>query len=112
MTTRRVKRSTWLRETRASTPADWLALWVHLYDPHDPYEPPEPYATRYAGSPYDGEVAWSDTLVGQVRVALEQAGLLASTLSSSHRITAKGLGSTANRVTASSSTKARYACHS
>ena len=31
--------------------------WVHLYDPHDPYEPPEPYAARYAGRPYDGEVA-------------------------------------------------------
>ena len=35
---------------------------MHLYDPHDPYEPPEPYATRYAGRPYDGEVAWSDEL--------------------------------------------------
>ncbi len=40
----------------------WLAepgperrfAWVHLYDPHDPYEPPEPYASRYAGRPYDG----------------------------------------------------------
>ncbi|HET6319643.1 MAG TPA: sulfatase-like hydrolase/transferase, partial [Chloroflexota bacterium] len=38
--------------------------WIHLYDPHDPYEPPEPYASRYADRPYDGEVAWSDELVG------------------------------------------------
>jgi arylsulfatase A-like enzyme/Flp pilus assembly protein TadD len=56
------------------------ALWIHLYDPHDPYEPPEPYATRYAGRPYDGEVAWTDELVGRIRSALEQSGLLASTL--------------------------------
>src|SRR5256714_455473 len=30
-------------------------LWVHLYDPHDPYTPPEPYLTRYKYEPYDGE---------------------------------------------------------
>ncbi len=70
----------WLREARASTPAARLALWVHLYDPHDPYEPPEPFATQYAGRPYDGEVAWSDTLVGQIRGALEHSGLLDSSL--------------------------------
>ena len=29
-------------------------LWVHLYDAHDPYDPPEPYKTRYASEPYDG----------------------------------------------------------
>src|SRR4029077_11123801 len=54
--------------------AAWLAepgserrfAWVHLYDPHDPYEPPEPYATRYAGRLYDGEVGWSDDLVGRL----------------------------------------------
>src|SRR5207249_10712525 len=32
-------------------------LWVHLYDPHFPYNPPEPYATRYRSHPYDGEIA-------------------------------------------------------
>jgi arylsulfatase A-like enzyme/Flp pilus assembly protein TadD len=41
-------------------------LWVHLYEPHDPYEPPEPYASRYVGRPYDGEVAWTDELVGRL----------------------------------------------
>jgi tetratricopeptide (TPR) repeat protein len=44
--------------------------WVHLYDPHDPYEPPEPYASKYAGREYDGEVAWSDELVGRLDAAL------------------------------------------
>ncbi len=66
----------------------WLAepgparrfAWVHLYDPHDPYEPPEPYASRYAGRPYDGEVAWSDELVGRLDTALSAAGLRDETL--------------------------------
>ena len=54
--------------------------WVHLYDPHDPYEPPEPYATKYAGRPYDGEVAWSDELVGRLDAALASAKLRDDTL--------------------------------
>ena len=54
--------------------------WVHLYDPHDPYEPPEPYRTRYAGRPYDGEVAWSDELVGRLDGALAANGLRDNTL--------------------------------
>jgi arylsulfatase A-like enzyme/Tfp pilus assembly protein PilF len=35
-------------------------LWIHLYDPHAPYEPPEPFASRYADNPYLGEVAAVD----------------------------------------------------
>jgi arylsulfatase A-like enzyme/Tfp pilus assembly protein PilF len=54
--------------------------WIHLYDPHDPYEPPEPYASRYADRPYDGEVAWSDDLVGHLDAALEHLGLGGETL--------------------------------
>jgi arylsulfatase A-like enzyme/Flp pilus assembly protein TadD len=55
-------------------------LWLHLYDPHDPYEPPEPYASRYADRPYDGEVAWSDELVGRLERALADNGLRDDTL--------------------------------
>src|SRR5919197_2313008 len=50
-------------------------LWVHLYDPHAPYEPPEPYASRYADRPYDGEVAWTDELVGRLDAALGRLGV-------------------------------------
>jgi arylsulfatase A-like enzyme len=50
-------------------------LWLHLYEPHDPYEPPEPYASRYAERPYDGEVAWVDELVGRFDDRLAAAGL-------------------------------------
>jgi arylsulfatase A-like enzyme/Tfp pilus assembly protein PilF len=55
-------------------------LWLHLYDPHDPYEPPEPWATQYAGRPYDGEVAFTDSLVGELRQALDERDLLGSTM--------------------------------
>ncbi len=57
-----------------------LFLWLHLYDPHDPYQPPEPYASRYPGRPYDGEVAWSDELVGRLDGALDRLGLRKDTL--------------------------------
>lgn len=41
-------------------------VWVHLYDAHDPYDPPEPYKTRYASAPYDGEIAYADSAVAKL----------------------------------------------
>ncbi len=38
-------------------------LWVHLYDPHAPYDPPEPFASRFKDSPYLGEVAAADSFL-------------------------------------------------
>jgi arylsulfatase A-like enzyme/Flp pilus assembly protein TadD len=61
-------------------PGARLFAWLHLYDPHDPYEPPAPYAGRYASRPYDGEVAWSDELVGRLDQALGRLGLRDDTL--------------------------------
>jgi arylsulfatase A-like enzyme/Tfp pilus assembly protein PilF len=55
-------------------------LWLHLYDPHDPYTPPEPYKSMYPNRPYDGEVAYTDALIGEFRQALEERDLLASSL--------------------------------
>ncbi|HUP61982.1 MAG TPA: sulfatase-like hydrolase/transferase [Thermoanaerobaculia bacterium] len=43
-----------------------LFVWVHYYDPHDPYEPPEPYASRFADKPYLGEVAAMDEQLGRL----------------------------------------------
>lgn len=57
-----------------------LFLWVHLYDPHDPYTPPEPYASRFRAKPYDGEVAFADAQVGRLMDALKQQGVLASSI--------------------------------
>jgi arylsulfatase A-like enzyme/Tfp pilus assembly protein PilF len=41
----------------------WLA-WVHVFDPHSPYEPPQPFKERYAGNLYAGEVAYTDQSLG------------------------------------------------
>src|SRR5437773_3280732 len=55
-------------------------LWVHLYDPHDPYDPPEPFKSRYQAQPYDGDVAYTDFVVGKLLAALRARGLFDSTL--------------------------------
>lgn len=47
-------------------------LWVHLYDPHLPYVPPEPYASRFADDPYLGEVAFADAVFGEVLAAARE----------------------------------------
>ena len=47
-------------------------LWVHLYDPHLPYVPPEPFATRFAGRPYDGEIAFMDAQIARLLDALKR----------------------------------------
>ncbi len=54
--------------------------WLHLYDPHTPYAPPEPFAGRYAGRPYNGEIAWTDEVVGRLLAGLEELGLTERTL--------------------------------
>jgi arylsulfatase A-like enzyme/Flp pilus assembly protein TadD len=56
----------WLR---AADPRP-VFLWVHLYDPHLPYEPPEPFATRFKDRPYEGEIAFMDAQVGRLLAAL------------------------------------------
>ncbi len=40
--------------------------WVHLFDPHDPYDPPAPFRTVYSARPYDGEIAYVDEQVGRL----------------------------------------------
>jgi choline-sulfatase len=50
-------------------------LWVHLYDAHDPYDPPEPYKSRYSAAPYDGEIAYVDDCVGKLLTWLRSRGL-------------------------------------
>ncbi len=38
-------------------------VWIHLYDPHDPYEPPPPYSQTYKDRLYDGEIAYADSVL-------------------------------------------------
>jgi choline-sulfatase len=66
----------------------WLAktshrpffLWLHLYDPHSPYDPPEPYRTEYRGHLYDGEIAYADHELGNLITWLKAHHLYDSSL--------------------------------
>lgn len=49
-----------------------LLLWVHYFDPHAPYTPPEPFRGRYAKAPYLGEVAAMDEQLGRLVHAFEE----------------------------------------
>ncbi len=60
----------WLGE-RGEAP---FFLFFHLFEPHTPYAPPEPFAGRYA-SPYDGEVAAADEIVGELLATLRRLGV-------------------------------------
>jgi arylsulfatase A-like enzyme/Tfp pilus assembly protein PilF len=53
-----------------------MFVWLHLFDPHSPYTPPAPFATKYSAAPYDGEIAYTDAAVGRLFEQLEQLGLL------------------------------------
>jgi choline-sulfatase len=48
---------------------------VHLFEPHAPYAPPEPFRSRYASRLYDGEIAATDSYVGQLLDALRSIGV-------------------------------------
>ena len=57
--------------------------WIHLYDPHWPYEAPEPWASRvsgYSDAPYDAEVLFTDSLVGRFLDWLDESALADDTL--------------------------------
>jgi arylsulfatase A-like enzyme/Flp pilus assembly protein TadD len=53
----------WLAKRSSDAP---FFLWVHLFDAHDPYSPPSPFREQFAGRLYDGEIAFSDALVGRL----------------------------------------------
>ena len=49
-------------------------LWAHFYEPHAPYEPPEPFASWFPGQPYMGEVAAADDRLGRLLAEVAPAG--------------------------------------
>ncbi|HUM03908.1 MAG TPA: sulfatase-like hydrolase/transferase [Terriglobales bacterium] len=65
----------------------WLAkhptgprfVWVHLFDPHDPYEPPPPFSEKYK-DPYDGEIAYADSALGHFIAYLKKTGAYANAI--------------------------------
>jgi len=62
----------WLRAA-AAPPQRPFFLFFHIYEPHTPYDPPEPYASRYPLK-YDGEIATADAIVGQLLAELKRLG--------------------------------------
>jgi arylsulfatase A-like enzyme/Flp pilus assembly protein TadD len=66
----------WLKKT----PRRPFFLWLHLYDPHSPYDPPEPYRTEYRGHLYDGEIAYADHELGKLMTWLKQNKLYDSSV--------------------------------
>jgi len=65
----------------ATVAKEWIAkqtkpvfFLLHLYEPHTPYTPPEPFASRYADK-YDGEIAHADAIVGDFIQSLKDRGL-------------------------------------
>jgi choline-sulfatase len=55
-------------------------IWLHFYDPHEPYDPPEPFKAHYASEPYDGEIAYTDSVVGSIMEVLQRHGLYQNTV--------------------------------
>ncbi len=55
-------------------------LWIHIWDPHFPYEPPEPFLSQYKNKPYNGEVAYVDHVLGLFFQNLVVKNLMEKTL--------------------------------
>jgi arylsulfatase A-like enzyme/Flp pilus assembly protein TadD len=66
--------------------------WVHLYDPHAPYAPPQEFLDLAKGHAYDGEVAYADAQVGRLLDGLERRGLSGSTIVAVTSDHGEGLG--------------------
>jgi len=67
-----------LRWMAEGGPSPWFA-WVHLYDAHDPYDPPGDWKRRFAAAPYDGEIAAIDRAAARLVQAAGSAALVAVT---------------------------------
>src|SRR5208283_4583025 len=50
-------------------------VWVHLYEPHVPYEPPPPFSEKYKDHLYDGEIAYADSALARWIAFLKKAGV-------------------------------------
>jgi arylsulfatase A-like enzyme/Flp pilus assembly protein TadD len=66
----------WLEKQKGSP----VFLFLHYYDPHDSYDPPEPFATTFKDSPYAGEIAYTDHCIGQVFAKLKSLDMYESSL--------------------------------
>jgi choline-sulfatase len=63
--------ASWIGQHAASP----FFFFLHLYEPHVPYAPQEPFRATYAASPYDGEIATADAILGRFIDDLKQRGI-------------------------------------
>jgi arylsulfatase A-like enzyme/Tfp pilus assembly protein PilF len=66
----------WLKKPRTKP----FFFWLHLYDPHSPYNPPEPFHTQYKDDLYSGEIAYADAQLARVLAYLRQSGVYTKTV--------------------------------
>jgi arylsulfatase A-like enzyme/tetratricopeptide (TPR) repeat protein len=66
----------WIEQTAGGP----FFAFVHLYDPHSPYEPPPPFAERFGNDPYSGEIAYVDDALGRFLSRLTAAGRMDNTI--------------------------------
>ncbi len=69
--------SAWLEQNHA---APKFFLFLHYYDPHVAYDPPEPYATTFHDDLYSGEIAYTDAEIGRLFDLLKRLGLYDNSL--------------------------------
>lgn len=67
----------YIHQPSAISDQPWF-VWVHLYDPHEPYAAPEPWRSQH--EPYDAEVAYTDSTIGKLLDDLQSSGRLNNTL--------------------------------
>lgn len=70
----------WLAADRRIRDPRPAFTWIHLFDAHFPYAPPEPWASRWAADPYLGELAFADDQLGRLLRRLEETGRLERTV--------------------------------
>lgn len=65
----------WIEQHLENQPDKPFFLFAHFYDPHMLYQPPEPFKSEYAGHPYRGEIAYTDSVVGKLLDYLKEKNL-------------------------------------
>lgn len=54
----------WMKKRKSGKNKKPFFTWIHLYDPHQAYHPPEPFRSKYLQNLYDGEIAFADSELG------------------------------------------------
>jgi arylsulfatase A-like enzyme/Tfp pilus assembly protein PilF len=70
----------WIKGRNKASAAKPFFLWVHYYDPHFPYDPPEPFRSQFKDDLYSGEIAYMDHQLERLFEFMSQGNILEQTL--------------------------------